>query len=255
MIESRVEQEPVQGLEKSTSLSALPLVIGTLNQSNIDYRIVGSLAIAAWTKIDIPFSDVDVICLNGDLTQIKDVQANLDRIHHQQTQLGISSPRVDLGRMVIEEGGLVKHSQGFFLKNFTSETVLENGQYQKIFRGLKTPLPNRVMETKTVFFQGANIKTLIPETILHLYIARGGCLKPKDKEKLKLLANHIRKHPTSGVSHEDFLPFHQFARDLRNQYPVHAKAYWLLSRVDHFTKGIFTRDNRLARVVVRKVFL
>jgi len=234
--------------------SALSRIIETLDKSGIDYRIVGSLAIAAWTKTDIPFSDVDVICLNGDLRRIKNVQEDLDRIHLQSTNPSINAPRVDLGRVIVESNGSVKHSQGFFLKNFTSETILENNQYQKVFRNLKTTLPNHVMEPKEIFFHGTKIRTFIPETILHLYIARGGYLKPKDKAKLKILANYIRENPTPGVSHEDFLPFHKFARELRTHYPFYTKTYWLLSKIDHLTKGVFTKDKRLTQVVVRKVF-
>ena len=218
-------------------------------EGRIEYRVVGSAAVYAITgEEEIEPRDVDIICFSGERKTIQSDQFLFDKIHRKSLSTGEFCPRVDLSLGFEIEGsprGTVNIPS--FLRILRSIERNRKG-YFLIYGQIRAEIPDKLMEVNIVQYRGVSFKTFFPETLLHLYITRGGCLKPKDLAKVRSLARYIQFHPTPGLTHKDFRVFHKFATDMRYDYPFQTGLYRFLNLLDYLGGGMASGNFLAAKV-------
>ncbi len=76
----------------------------------------------------------------------------------------------------------------------------------------------------TAYGQEIYFDSFSPSTLLHLYLKRVGSLKHKDLEKVRAFAKSISRDGQFSFSkeHEPYRVFHDFANQVRTQYPTYS---------------------------------
>lgn len=221
-------------------------ILERLDAEGIDYRVVGSIAISAYLKEDLKSRDIDILCLSGSSDKIRTLQAEFDLLNHKAAG---ALPRVDLGRVIFSEGDNVTERVDHvsFLPQILSNIGKNKEGYFLVYNKLRKRIKEELIEPKAVGFNGTFIKTVPPETLLHLYLLRGGHLKPKDISKLRRFARFIRNNKTPGLTHNDFEVFHQFSERMRADYPIQTRLFRFLTSIDYSLGGFPSKSFTLAK--------
>ena len=240
--------------EKEIFLENLKGIIEILNRHVVDYRLVGGFAVDAYLGGEFNFRrksgavrDVDMVILSTDKESLDVVREEI-KTAEALTKHGDLFPKVGLNQ-AYERGTSFKRCT-LGMPAVLSGFMVDNGKYFLVFNDLKEEIPSSVIARVFVNIEGIEIPSLSPETILHLYLVRGGSLKAKDLHKLFELCRKIANFPTIGLSHQDFLVFHRFARQMRMRYPLLVngfKVFFILdqlignriSNADRFVYGIW----------------
>ena len=240
-------------------LKRVEFVQQKLKEEGVDFRIVGSCAI--WAHLchdsesnnrEFPLPrDLDILCLSAPNHKIiKDLQQVFDDQFHKSGEA-----RVDLGyRPPIKNGQDVKRT--LLPTNMLSNVgMTEDKGYLLIYNNEKLVLDERIMEKVIIDVGGIGVETLPAETILHLYLTRGGVLKPKDPPKLKKFARYISEQHKNGkgLPHSLLQPFHDFADKIVKIHPLNVGLYRLVCTVDKKTGGAISKLFYVAKVVRKAV--
>ncbi len=218
-------------------------VFSRFEQENLDYRVVGSMAIAAHLgeSTNLRVRDIDVICFATSAEVVRVLQSEFDEAY---TKSNGRLLRVDLSTAIFREDGksVERVTHPVTLPKLLVNIGKDNGGYCISYNGLKEPINKEIMQPVQLPFAQTTITTIPPETLLHLYIARGGSLKPKDMPKLRSLARFCRDHPTEGLTHTDFEVFHRFAARMREDYPWQTSLYRFLAKLDYISRGKISKN-------------
>jgi len=225
MLETEVSRPPTTVLPLDNR-SWFEEVFSGIEHANLDYRVVGSTAIAAYLgeHANVRMRDIDVICFTRNAATVRMLQAEFDRKHTQ-----LAHP-ITLPKLLVNIGR-------------------DNNGYCVNYNDLREPINEKVMQPVQLPFAETTITTIPPETLLHLYIARGGSLKPKDMPKLRKLAGFCANHPTKGLVHSDFEVFHRFAARMRSDYPWQTSLYRFLAQVDYVSGGKISKNHLVAKAI------
>src|SRR3989344_4882144 len=219
-----------------------------LEQANLDYRIVGSTAVAAYLGegANVEIRDVDVICFAVNAADVRTLQSDLDKDH---TRSNGRLLRVDLSAVISQGDGESTEmvDQPIFLPKLLVNIGRNKDGYYLVYNNSRNSIKNDVMQPIALPFRGTTIKTIPPETLLHLYITRRGCLRPKDISKVRGLARHCKHYPTEGLGHSDFEVFHRFAARMRSDYPWQISLYRILTQIDHLCGGKISKNYLVAK--------
>jgi len=249
MLETEVRRPPTTVLPFDNR-SWFEVVFSRIEHANLDYRVVGSTAIAAYLgeHANVRMRDIDVICFTRNAATVRMLQAEFDRKH---TQLPNGSLRVDLSASIFQGDGfgVERVAHPITLPKLLVNIGKDNNGYCVNYNDLREPINEKVMQPVQLPFAETTITTIPPETLLHLYIARGGSLKPKDMPKLRKLARFCANHPTKGLVHSDFEVFHRFAARMRSDYPWQTSLYRFLAQVDYVSGGKISKNHLVAKAI------
>ena len=128
--------------------------------------------------------------------------------------------------------------------------------YSIVFREIEMLLTPKACELHEVSLITAigtiPMQTFHPRVLLLRYLIRMGMLKRKDVEKVKKLALYCAKHGDDyGFLNrrKDCRPFNNFAKDVRNKYPLHMRMLLAYDRLDYMLNS--SLSHRLPHFVLR----
>lgn len=235
--------------EKEIFLNNLRSIFKILDAKGVDYRLVGGVAVDAYTEEEFSFRrksgvvrDIDMVVLSTDKNLLNDARMEI-KSTESDCRFQNLFPKVGLNQAY--ERGQSFTRFGLQIPAVLSGFMLEDGQYYLAFNELTAEIPAKVMAKTVLDAWGLTIPTFYPETILHFYLVRGGSLKLKDLPKLTRLARKIACSPTPGLVHEDFAVFHQFAKEMKRRYPIPVGLFRWFFVLDHLLDDRISDADRL----------
>lgn len=254
--ENKIKAEPasskekLEKTEKEIFVGHLKEIVGKLDESGLDWRIVGGLAIDSLSnketsirRINGTLRDIDVMSLNNlpkeQLASLNNYFKGREKIENQKGKAAAVYPEVSLGGVAKTEDYSKDSKKIIKIPQLMPHLLLKSeGTFLK-FRDIEEKLDPRILEkfdTKIrIGGQEVDIKTFPPQTILHLYLQRTGYIKPKDMDKIKVFARQIKKNyrdDNKSFPHELYLPFHKFTKRMREKYKILTRAWECYTFID-----------------------
>jgi len=238
-LENKQEQE-----QKEKFAEILSGIFKKIDDSGIDWRLVGGMGLSlhlgeipSCYRPDGTVRDVDIIVLDGQPEKIRELElffkakkAKYDAGHpclpiYPDVHFSLVKGEEYLGKkqpIVQIFPHLVRKGDDFYLQ----------------FKEVAKKIPKEVFApyTLNIPFSKGVIKALScpPETLVHLYLVRIGHIKLKDLKKLKSFLRELRKQDSlPEQDHNLYLPFHEFAKEVRRKYKLMTKALELYSFIDY----------------------
>lgn len=217
-------------------------IIGALEEYGADYRIVGSLAIAATIQRsggDFHLNsrrrnktrrDVDIVLLNPQAVDLIELKRTLTKIENKCKGYPIPSLTIPLQ---IEES---KNRKGRVTKMGTDVM----GNYYMVYQDIYMPVPQEFLEPVELQYQGDSFKTLKPGVIAGFALTRGGAIKFKDRYKIaKMLGLTGDQIPNEFVD---------LGKEIRTKYPSKYKSFLIREWLAYLTGG-FVGGGQLSRLL------
>ncbi len=179
----------------------------TLKSHEIDYRVMGSMAI-------------DSYCNNNNRNSGQN--ADLDLLVTRPDYIKLKSPSLI---NQLNSGGRVKYDSS--ISKYIDFRPNEDYSFL-VFREMRLPVRSKLFEPRVNLLANQEIKTIPAITLFHTFSVCGGILRPKDWEKILQLARYVRNNPGEKLSEEDFADFHKFLDIRSERYPFDI---WLLGRL------------------------
>lgn len=224
-------REEILGRRLAEELRFVAERLTEAKKSGAKYAVVGGAALAAWSGADYKpvrengtARDLDVVVLDDPENKIENLNA---LIQERRQRDGFLLP-IDFSKA--KEPGYRSGAQ--LLTHFQKG----EGGYYLAFRKVKKKLSDELLETKPAELKIGNIsvnfETFELGVLLHLYIQRVGSLKAKDKDKVaELLRWPAFKE--NKKEHSRYQVFHDFAEELRTEYPKYSAAIKIYNTIDH----------------------
>ncbi len=223
-------------------------VVEVLESHNVDYRVLGSVAIASYLdtagcnyllsaeRKDGSRRDIDILVLNKSPEEIR----GLEQLFAQKQQNNNHYPEVSFSSSELPTSDsptvlqrlLPRLTSKFVRKSDTQELVRKHGDLEMI-------LPESDLNPQEITYQGVTFKTVNPNVLLGFAITRNGIFKFKDMEKFELFFEH--------VAAEIPRRYLDFARQIRSHYRKEYRNFLIRQWLSIATRGIF--DGSLSRYV------
>ena len=202
------------GIEISTSnntyVHGLEKFQDELEKNSINFRVLGSQAIKSYVsklggEVYRPPKDleVDVLVPRSDYLKLKSqtIRKAINKIDGVKYDLSISK-YIDFR----------PHEEFSFL----------------IFKNTRSPIQSELFESRKVSVKNFEITTIPAITLLHTFSVCGGIIRPKDWEKVLLLARYTKVFPDDKFIEADYSDFHSFLHIRKETYP---SDIWFLGRM------------------------
>lgn len=233
-------------------------IVDLLNQERVDYRVVGSFAMAGHIQsrgvdyVVTPSShgckrDVDILLLDTDDRKVREF---LERINDPCPDIP-DAPTISFTiarnsqELKIDCSGSSKCSS----RGLARVEIDERGRLLHKYKDLALVHNTNELEPINVTYDGVKFQTLRPDTLVALALTRMGSFKFKDSNKLKLFF-----HVTGASIPPRYL---DFAREIRRSYPLSYRRA-LIREWSHFLPDNvrnFVSNNRQARSIFRSMGL
>ena len=234
---SAVEHEQERELKLFENMRFLMNILNAEEVNGLRYAVVGGVAMAAYRehqeyqplRENRTARDVDIYILDDPEQRLPEIEKILaDR---GKTQ-GDAMPPVSFNEVKAEDYASRTQLLGSLKKS--------GDGYSMVFRDVEKLLPDDIMtlSDQTIKFrdQSVDIKTFNAGVLLHMYITRIGSLKSKDREKV---TKFLRETPSLRAAggkdpeeHRKYRVFHEFAREVRERYPIYAASIRAYSIID-----------------------
>jgi hypothetical protein len=197
------------GVEKGpvNITSGLYIFQKTLGLYDIDYRIVGSMAIDSYKT---------------DMGNNKARTTDLDLLVTRSDYLKMKSPML---RNQLNFDKYIRYDSS--ISKYIDFRPNENYSFL-VFRELRMPVKSELFEPRENMINDQAVKTIPAITLFHTFSVCGGILRPKDWGKILQLGRYVRNNPDEKFSEEDFTNFHKFLDIRSKSYP---SDIWLLKRL------------------------
>ena len=170
------EQKPNNGS------SGLDVFQETLDKSDINYRIVGSIA-------------MDSYCNNNKRNSSQN--ADLDLLVSRPDYIKLKSPSL-INQLT--SGGRVKYDSS--ISKYIDFRPNEDYSFL-VFRDMRMSVRSELFEPRANLLTNQEIKTIPAITLFHTFSVCGGILRPKDWEKILQLGRYVRNNPDVKFSEKD----------------------------------------------------
>lgn len=255
-LESEVLKSPEKSLEEREEKDfavALEEIFSELEKSKLNWRLVGGLALESLSgqsvkprRVNGTIRDVDVMFLDDNPEEIERLRQFFtarQRIFNSDKSKMAVFPDINFGptktKEYLEERKIIK------LPQIIPHLLSTAGDYYLHYREVDEKLDPIVLQSHDLLVnagdQQLKVKTFPAETIIHLYLNRVGSLKPKDISKIKEFLRFNKEVDRSKLDHELYLPFHRFAKRIREKYRITTKALQIYNYIDHkFFHSVFS---------------
>jgi len=200
------------------------------------YTVVGGVSLYAYTNTEYEpirtngtSRDIDIIVFEDPTDYVKKFKE--DSVKQNKENQDVL--RVDFN--------YVKDEQYHSSTQLLSHLKRNNDGYALVFRDIEMKISENLLTPCRASLnidgeKDVSFSTLEPGTLLHLYLQRMGSLKIKDKKKLQNFlreCDSLRFSATNAEEHKKYTVFHDFAREIREQYPYYSFAIKTYSTIDY----------------------
>lgn len=242
--------------EDEIFLEGIKDVIKTLDGSGIDYRVLGSLAIAASIqthggnyyltpkRTNGVVRDIDVLILNSAYQGMD----RLNRYFIEKRDKDKFYPEVYLSSPLNLENPDPRDFQTGSVNIILSRSALDQkGNFYAIYRNTQREIPNPQLKSVFVEYEGIRFPTVDSGTLAGFALARYGAIRAKDIEKITKLLSTSGKHIPP-----EFL---DYAREVRTNYSVEFRNFLTRDLIAHFSgERLGTGQLSHLRNLIRSLF-
>lgn len=250
--------EKVQsGKEYQNFNLGLQEVIQALNSAGINFRVVGSVALAGTIqsagnefyltprRINRTRRDIDIIVLNGEQEKIQAVRQLVGRIK-KRTKTIKGYPDVSLTTPIgINQSGLhgtIHPHDRILPTEFTRIGMDSEGNAYLVYKDIAIRIPEAQLEPVTVTYERIEFPTVSPGVLAGLALTRGGNFRPRDLKKIKILFDHTRFRIPSE--------FRDFVQSVRRRHPSSYRNF-LIREWLHYWSGGFISGGQITKFIER----
>jgi hypothetical protein len=218
--------------ERQMFINGFIEVVAKLNEAGIDYRVVGSCALAATlAKYDVDFPlnprrvngtirDIDIIAFEPE-EKISSLKGFFD----QKSKKVTGYPEVSLSATCDNGQHPADQLLCFNYRN-------SSGQFCKRYKTLELPFIDEDMIPYRVKLFGVEFNTFLPEVQLGLYFIRGGSFKFKDLVKMAILSESTGRNVP--------IKFRDFGLEIRKTYSKKHQRFELRELINYWSGGAGT---------------
>jgi len=219
-------------------------IINQLEEAGLNYRVVGSIGVAAHilsAQKGIAFlprhpdgspRDIDILILEPPTKEILRKTENLLAFFGAHARSESSYPEVSLVLPAPKNSLTMtgKDARAWILPTSTSVLAVdEAGNFFKVYNSLSLLLNENMLLPITVELMGVKFPTLSPGVLAGLYLIRRAGFEFHDLEKIKMLA----QLPHFKIPKE----FCDFARKIRETYPKQYRNFLIRSFLWYLFRG------------------
>ncbi len=217
--------------------------IRILDDSRLNYRIVGSFAAAATINAaggnyyltpfrrDRTIRDIDVLVLDGDPDRVEKVKSEINsrkKQNHFYPEISFVIPRV------FERSQSYVESRASILPLLITRIAMDcSGNFYLVYEEKYTQLPMDYLNPIYKTYEGVVFPTLEAGVLAGLYLTRMGVFKSKDIEKVATLLDL-----TKAQIPVEFL---DFSRVLRTNWPTLYRNFLIRDIIHYFSGGLLSR--------------
>ncbi len=262
------EKEEIQEKEKNVYETVLKNIFHKLNETNLDWRLVGGTALSFYLN-EMPsprrnnnsIKDLDIIVLDDQLESTEKVKEMSNFFKKEMADFNDCHrntpiyPEVNLSQVKNKEYLEKSNKRRFQL---APHILRENSHFFLQFRDIMEEVDPKTFDLQNLEIETKNGKlsapSFSPETLIHLYLFRVGHIKYKDIEKIKTFLNKIKKMNISEtVDHHLYLPYHQFAKKIRKKYNITSRLWQLYSSIDYKIFNSAITQKLVPEKIIKKI--
>lgn len=241
--------------EQENFTQGLRQIIDSLKAAKIDFRVIGSIAIAATVKakggefnlrprrINRTKRDVDIVVLDSDPQKIEEARA-LAASLNRETKNKKGFPEITLKTPLMPGEELPadeKHFYDWILPTeITRVGIDEDGDVCLIYKEIKTKIPRTLLRPVMITWEGVEIPSVEAGVLAGFALTRGGNFKLKDLRKIKIL----HQRTSFRIPKE----FRNFAQEIRLKYPGLYRNYTLREWLNYWSGG-FVSGGKLTALI------
>lgn len=187
-----------------------------LDQEEVDYVVVGSVALTAWRqfygeKIKLGTHRLNRSLRDIDIIVIPDQKYENFKLRVEREQLDLSIASFGEAQTLSTYEKRQDKRLGGRYKFMHTVPVTEDGRLKNAYKDITLDICALPFKHQLVMYNGVHIKTLSPEDLAGLYLTRGGAIKFKDGNKVsELLRLSGRRIPIKYID---------YAREIKTRYP------------------------------------
>lgn len=256
---TRKEVGEIRTEEYQNFIGGLEQTIQALNSTGIDYRVVGSIAMAGTiqsaggefcltpTRINRTTRDIDIIVTDKD-PEKSQAAGNLLKDLSRQAKTSKGFPEISV-LMPIEMNesttNFAAPHDRLLPTEFSRPGIDREGNIYLVYRDLLSKIPKRNLRPVTVTYEGIEFPTVEPGTLAGFALTRGGGFKLKDLEKIAVLSSYTNFRIPPA--------FRDFAQTIRRRYPSLYKNFLIREWLCYWSGG-FISGGQITRFInwVRK---
>jgi len=217
-------------------------------QSSLDWRLIGGTALSlCLDKIPEPYRsdgtvrDVDIIILDEKPENLEEIDKFFEK---EREKYNIKNPHnpvyPEVSIFAIKNKKYLEEKKKTPVSQLVPHILRDGSRFFLQFRDIWEELDPKILEPYTLEVETnkgiIKAESFNPQTLVHLYLKRIGCLKLKDIDKIKNFLREYKeknKNPEIEENHNLYLPFHRLAKKMREKYKIVTKAWQLYNLVDY----------------------
>lgn len=242
------KNESSEEKEKNIYEGVLKNIFNKLNETNLDWRLVGGTALSfCLNKIPNPrrcdnsIRDLDIIILDNQPEAVEETKKFFEFFRKEMEGFNKTHPNAPVYPEVnfsqVKTKEYLKESDKSFFQ-LMPHILRDDSRFFLQFRDVLEEVDSRVFDP---YFLKVNTEkgalcapSFSPETLVHLYLTRIGFIKPKDLDKLKKFLRKIKQtNIPETKDHQLYLPYHRLAKRIRKRYKVMSKLWQLYTFIDY----------------------
>lgn len=201
----------------------LVLVNEKLKQHDVDYALVGGLAIKGLLGEQIAphrpngtVIDLDAVALGPDEKTIEAAITELKQLEQGREVF----PDIGIESVIFADSPPPLSVKDFFTTVLSSLRIDSQGRYFLNYRKIEEEISPETMKLQTVSINGIPFPTFPAKTLWFRYLIRGGNLKMKDNDKLDKLQRYIIDHNDQQPADDLYKPYLEFAMKINEKYKI-----------------------------------
>lgn len=247
--------ETQSGEEHQNFTLGLREVIQVLSSAGINFRVVGSVALAGAIQSaggefyltpkrkNHTRRDIDIIVLDGEQEKIQAARQLVGEMK-KRTKTIKGYPDVSLATPIdINQNDLYEamHPHDRILPTeFTRIGTDSEGNAYLVYKDITTRIPEVQLEHVTVSYEGIELPTVSPGVLAGFALTRGGNFKPRDLKKIRILFDHTGFRIPSE--------FRDFAQSVRRHHPSSYRNF-LIREWLHYWSGGFISGGQITKFI------
>ncbi len=229
--------------EENEFLFGLSKIIGRLEETGLDYRVVGGVALRATLGEPLQtrrengsIPDLDVLVLSP-VDRIKREKIRDDLLTMARGIGVCPRPNLEFARSVGEEFYP-------FLEIVSGLKFGKEGEIYLVYGSVEEEIPSETFAPVFLSYGGISFLSLPAKTLFYRYLVRACLLKPKDFAKLNRFMDWIRKNPEGQPADYLYKPYISFAVRVNQKYPGRVRLFSFYATVDNYLQGKLSSDER-----------
>jgi len=241
---TKINRDRIKSSEEYRNFTGgLREIVQTLNDAEVNYRVVGSIGIAGIIqsgggefyltpkRVNQSGRDVDIIVLDHNSEKIARLQKYL--IERSKKIKGYPPASLVTPIEIDENTSEARYPHDRILPTeITKVGIDQGGKIYQVYKDLVSVIDGQLLESVIVEYEGIPFPTMAPGVLAGYYLTRGGNFKLKDLKKIEVLFAYEKFHVP--------VEFRDFAQTIRHSYPKLYRNFLVRELLNYWSGGLIS---------------